>query len=169
MTQSRTATRGVLEVVASIAVIAGVPLFFYQQFSEDRAKGVERAMGFVSMSNTGRIAEVRQKLAEPWLAFDMADFASTRPPAEAIAKMKQDVISVSEINNSDLAEMTDFYSAVISCRNRSICDRTVSDMYFRDAISSFYCLYKERLQETALALNRSSYLDTLKEYVLDCE
>ncbi|CAN5476341.1 hypothetical protein BH10PSE3_BH10PSE3_31340 [soil metagenome] len=158
----------VFEALASIAVIAGIPFFFYQQMHETDAKKVERAMQFVAMYNEGETSTLRAKVTDPWVNFNMAEFARAGPSPAALDKLTDDIMSSSNISRADLARLSDFYIATLACRDRKVCDAITIDAYFKDAIHGFYCIYRRPLTETASAMSRPSYLNRLREYAGSC-
>ncbi len=158
-----------LEVVASLAVIAGVPLFLIQQQTEVRAGQVASALEFVKLHNVGQIGDVRAKVSRPWADIDVGAFARQHPSPAAIIKMERDVMASSNVTRSDLMQLTDFYNSVLSCRNRDICDKTAIDIAFAEPIAGLYCTYQASLADIARSLNSPHYLDDIRAYVGSCD
>lgn len=157
-----------LECAAALAVIAGVPFFFWQQQSQNKSARVASAMQFATVYENDGFAALRAKVEAPWIGLDAPVINDERPSAAALAKLKLDIYHGSSVRMGDLVRLTDFYNAVLSCRAREICDDTAVDIYFHDDIAGFYCVYDTPLAEIATKLNRKTYLDAIRTYVGDC-
>lgn len=73
------------------------------------------------------------------------------------------------VRDSDIEKLTDFYNAVLLCRNGGHRDRKLIDDFFKVDIGGFYCAYDFRLTGIAQRLNRPDYVADIKKYAGACE
>jgi hypothetical protein len=167
-----------LECAAHFAVIASVPFIAGQLYFQERARAadeaqqqqgqrVSAAMSFIQMANDPERTSVRATLSEPWEKLNVAELMAADPTPEGLLKAKTAVTS--SVRDSDIEKLTEFYKAVLLCRNGDHCDKKLIDDFFRVDITGFYCAYDHRLGAIAERLNRPDFVNDLKTYAGSCE
>lgn len=159
--------KNVLEPLAALAVIGGIPFFFIQDYSNRHIIQVQSALQFVAIHNGDMYFELRGKLEQIWSEVNVNDFKDKKH-AEIIAA-KRKIWADSNLPLSDLSRMTDFYNAVLQCRALETCDAKTIDAMFHDDIVGFYCIHREILEDISYNFDRPNYLSMIHEYSKTCD
>ena len=170
-------TRKALECLSHLAVILGVPLFFWQlsvqketqrtqESVQRKFQRADNSMRFIELSNSEYIAEIRSVLAEPWENLNVSALIDQNPSEQSLERAKKAVVE--QVRDRDIENLTDFYKAVLLCRNQEYCDKKLIDDFYRLEVDGFYCAYEGRLQLIAERLNRPDYAVDLKNYAGRC-
>ncbi len=167
-----------LECAAHAAVIVSVPFIALQLVAQERARAADEArqqqsqranasMSFIQMANDSERTSVRAILSEPWEKLDVEKLLEANPTPEGLRQAK--IAVTNTVQDRDIEKLTEFYKAVLLCRNARHCDQKLIDDFFRTDITGFYCAYDHRLTDIAGRLNRPDYVDDLKAYAGSCE
>lgn len=178
MTQRFEGLRFWLECLAHAAVIVSVPFIALQLLAQERAQAadeaqqqriqrVNNAMSFIQMGNDPERTAVRAILSEPWEKIDVSALMEANPTPEGLNRAKLAVTN--KVRDGDIEKLSDFYNAVLLCRNSDSCDKKLIDAFFQVDVSGFYCAYDLRLADIAQRLNRPDYAANLKAYAGGCE
>ena len=158
--------RYALECAAYFAVIVGLPLLLLQQCDARQTRRVETAMQLVTVENDPAYVEARVALAAPFGGNDFLGFRESRPSEAGAAQAR--VALTQNIPRQTIVKIADFYSSVVGCRNRGLCDDATIDQFFKNNIRGFYCSYQERLAELRASLGRDDYGNDLRDYAGSC-
>ena len=160
----------ILERLSHIAVVAAVPLFFVQQYLENKQKKIEESLGYVESFQSDYIVSSRMAILRPWLEYS--------PEIEEIEKAggisDQDLINLVESIRStkdadsnygfstSIIILTEFFDRVATCIEARLCDGKTVDKALSMYASSFNCLYGPSIINLRRDLNLTAFGDGLR-------
>lgn len=167
-----------IETIAHVAVILGVPIFAIQYWTEARNRETQDAaqltsqradltMRYIQMENDSERTSLRGRLSAPWDGVNVKALMAANPTRAGLAHAKESITTA--VKDQDIDQMVEFYEGVVHCRNANFCEQKLTDSFFKDEISDFYCAYEPRLPKIAENLNRSDYAQAIRDYAGSCD
>lgn len=133
-------------ILAHIAVLLGIPFFFYQQWEAERSDAVKATLTYVQRFEESDMVAARLALFDQWKRFPMglmkakgADLSSAQDFAmkDMAVHEGQGDKRVSEA----LFRFESFFTELARCEETGVCARNVADQHFREFARRLSCLY----------------------------
>lgn len=155
-----------LEALSFIAIIFGVPLFFYQQWQNTEIRRTEETLRFVNLFQQERIASARAELLLPWFKYTSEIQRinnSNGLERSMLNRWVEKMIEASAHSNPEknlihsIIIITDFFDQLYLCINIKVCQEESAKLYFREYSSKFYSLYGHKIEELSSSLSISTF------------
>lgn len=144
--------KDMIEMAASVVVVAGIPLFFIQQHIQDNNARVDKSLQYFLLFQSETYMKPRTDIFYPWLHYDIANFMHAAPPAAVVQKFVKDVVSSNPDVVASLNRVDTFYKGVALCTENRLCDAATAHRLFGPFAREVYCLYMPAFDEIQLNL-----------------
>jgi hypothetical protein len=162
-----------LTILANVAVVLGVPMFFYQQHLSNTADAEKATLSYVTRFQDDDFIKAQLVLFDEWSAFPIgalhADVDAARDfVGKDIATRRQN--RDPSIDDA-LFRFEAFFAELAQCIGKAICSRGVSETYFRDFARRLICLYGPQFDEVQRTLGVKGFGDGVRKIAGDagCE
>ena len=130
-----------INILVSIVVIAGVPLFFVQQYYEYNRTRVGKTIDFAMLLQSADFKNARYNTLKPWLDQPLEAFQAAHPPEAIREKFVRDVVATNKEIFPALFEINEFFNSLGVCVESGACDADVADKQFGEFAKGIHCLY----------------------------
>lgn len=130
-----------LELAASAVVVAGIPLFFFQQHLQDINARIDKSIQYSLLFQSDAYAVPRLALLHPWLQYDIGSFRRYNPPRAVIDKFVKDIVDENPNVITSIERIDEFYHAVLLCSEGNVCDLETASRLLSPFARDIYCLY----------------------------
>lgn len=133
-----------IAVLANVAVILGIPMFFYQQHLTNAIDAEKVTLSYVTRFQDNDFIKARFALFNEWSAFPVgamhADLEAARDfvQKDMVARRRLKDLSVDEA----LFRLEAFFAELAQCIDKNICSWDISQTYFQDFAQRVICLYE---------------------------
>lgn len=139
--------RSFLEVLASLAIIGGVGIYFFLDYRESERAKVERSLQFATLLQSNEARAASFDLFEPWRNYDLAALNSVGAGNAVIEKFIRDVVKGTDGLEEKIYETTSFYDTLDLCIESGACDGETAQGLLGEGAHDFYCLYRPIIVE----------------------
>jgi hypothetical protein len=143
-----------MSFLSNLAVLIGIPLFFYQQHAESERNRANATLTFVARFQDSDFAARRFALLRPWLEYgsQIQALNTSNAPSAVVEKLIIDIVEAnsealgtSELSQA-LVEVEYFFNGLSLCVGSGSCSRELADAYFGPFARDFHCLYEPVLE-----------------------
>ncbi|MEK1890373.1 MAG: hypothetical protein AAAB35_22990 [Phyllobacterium sp.] len=133
----------IIDSLASIAVVIGVPLFFAKEVLDTQRERRQNALHLAEGMQAEQFSNNRQILLRPWLREDLRALQQTNPSRDVLDKLVIDIIETdsSRAITSALYDTALFFRHAQACIDSHVCDNDLTTELISPTAFEIYRLY----------------------------
>ncbi len=158
-----------ISILANIAVILGVPMFFYQQHLSNVGDAEKATLSYVTRFQDDDFIKAQLALFDEWSPFPIgamhADAEEARDfvQKDMAARRKNKDLSIDDA----LFRFEAFFAELAQCIDKNICSRDISQTYFQDFAQRLICLYGQQFVDVERTLGVKGFGDGIRKIARD--
>lgn len=135
------AAKNIISIASNIAVILGIPIFLFQQYSDFEQNRRRETLFYVNIFQEERLVDNRRLLLRPWTEVSIPGLIDAGASVQDLDRIVLLQSREDEHLSSAIFEMVDFLDSVGLCVDSFVCDEDLSKIYFLKYASHFWCIY----------------------------
>jgi len=154
-----------LEGVAHIAVILGVPLFFFQQFNMAQGLKRERSLAIIERFSDQDLLLARDAVQVPWREISVPELIAEGMDCETFGDLVIDVVRSDPRLQRSVFQIVDFFDTAHVCVEARVCDEETLTQFSQSYADEFYSVYRPYLDSLGRSLGAEAVARGLRSFV----